>query len=225
LIDQYVHGELPNPKQFEEYFLSSPSRLRKVEFARALMRSSATHGRQPSWWVSIATLLGGKPRVWLPVAATLVIVAGVSLLLMNWQKLNAPDPVAQQQQSPAQNTAPPQPPTPVRVAAFVLTPSLTRSADETLTLTIERDTEVHLELHLEAVDYGSYRAVLRTVEGKEIWSQDRLRPERTASGQAVVVRVPTSRFSDEDYTARLSGVSSSGELEDVSSYYFRVKTK
>jgi hypothetical protein len=240
LIDQYVRGELSNPKQFEEYFLTSDRRRRKVEFARALMQASTqdatlaireeSEPQRLSWGGSLALYLRSQ-RLWLPLAAGLVLLVGI-LLIVDWQKQNAPDPTARGPQ-PAQPPPtpvpqpgvppPPQPAPPLRVAVFVLTPSLIRSVDETQTFTIERDTEVRLELQLEAVDYVNYRAVLRTPEGTEVWRQDGLKPQRTASGQVIILSLPATRLGDEDYTVRLSGVTAGGDPEDVSSYYFRAK--
>ena len=241
LIDDYVHGELPNPKQFEEHFLSSPRRRQKVEFARALMQASAQSAtkvklrpQRLSWHQSLVLLLRRQP-VWLPVAtATALIILAAGSLLVNRQNENAPAPVAQGQQRPQIPPAPvdqpevPQPnqPTPpVRVAAFILTPSLVRSDDETRTLIIERDSEVNLQLQLESTDYLSYQAVIRTPEGKEIWRQDALKPQRTASGQAIILAMPAGRFDNEDYMVRLSGIAAGGDLEDVSSYYFRARKR
>ena len=120
---------------------------------------------------------------------------------------------------------PPETAPPIRVATFLLTPSLTRDSDETRTLIIEDHTELRLQLQFEPGDYKSYRAVLRTGDRVEIWRQDQLTPRRTPTGQAIVVSLPASRFSGQDYTITLSGVTPGGEFEDVSGYCFRVQRK
>jgi len=84
---------------------------------------------------------------------------------------------------------------------------------------------VRLQLQLEAGDYQSYRARLRTAEGDEMWRQDQLTPQPTRSGPAIIVNLPASRFRSRDYTIRLSGVTAEGEVEEVSSYYFRVEKR
>ena len=81
LIDQYVRGELADPEQFEKYFLNSPRRRQKVEFARALMQSL---GRAPvSPEKSHISFLNLRLRAWLPVAATLVLAVGAWQLIVN----------------------------------------------------------------------------------------------------------------------------------------------
>ena len=164
-------------------------------------------------------------------AATLVIVVR-GWLIVSWQQQNAPiqlgagGRVLEAGKEPAPSLQPPAPsPPPVRVATFVLTPSLARDSDETRKLIIAGNVQVRLQLNFEAGDYASYRAVLRTAEGDEIWRQDQLTSRPTTSGPAVVVQLPASRFRSRDYTIRLGGVTTEGEVEEVSSYYFRVEKR
>lgn len=253
LIDQYVHEELPKSEQehFEKYFLSSPGRRKKVEFARALMHSLAngpavanravsSQERFPGW-TSLFHLFGVRPRAWLSAAAAVVILVGGWLLLMNRQKQNSPDQVVRVPQQRPDDTGPKKPPVPsppevvrpkdpdpappVQVATFVLTPGLTRDIDETRTLIIEGNVQVSLQLHLETGGYKSYRAMIRTAEGDEIWSQDGLKPRSTRSDQVITVRLPASRFTSRDYIIKVSAATTGGEVEEVSSYYFRVNRK
>jgi hypothetical protein len=111
------------------------------------------------------------------------------------------------------------------VATFVLVPGLTRDGGQTPSLTIARDTDVRFELTLEPGDYDSYRVVLQTADGAEIWRQDGSRIVRTASGDAIVVTLPGARFSDDDYIIRVAGVSPRGEADEVASFYFRTMTR
>jgi hypothetical protein len=255
LIDRYVYGELSGreQEQFETHFLSSPRRRQKVEFARALRQSLAqapaaavaeraiSRQERFSWWQSVLDFLGGRQRAWLLAAATVVILAG-GWLMVRWQQQGAPNQGGQIAQQPPDQGAPrppappvpppevtppprPEPTPPVRVATFVLTPSLARDSDETRKLAIEGNVQVRLQLNFEGGDYTSYRALLRTAEGDEVWRQDELTPRPTKSGLAVVVQLPASRFSRRDYTIRLSGVTAEGEVEEVSSYYFRVEKR
>jgi hypothetical protein len=245
LIDQYVHGELSNRDQFERYFLASPRRRQKVEFARALMESAGRSqtvtvptrsiAMRESRWSPILDFIG-RPRVWIPVMAAVVIVVAL-LLIVSRQNPARPEPNAQNPAQPPTQVSPgttvpapnvpvpsPSTPTPPSLtAAFVLSPGLVRSADETQTLSFPGNAEVSLELHFEPGDYETYRVTLRTAEGEQLWTQDKLKPRNTSAGDAITVRIPASRFNDRDYTVRLSGITASGDAEDVSSYYFRVK--
>jgi hypothetical protein len=247
LIDRYVHGEIAEPDAFERHFLSSPTRRQRVEFARALSRSLARdpvvsqRTGSPTRGPVLPREGGSSGRVWQLLAASLVILVGGWLLIQGWRRPSPPQqagPTPQGQPHRSQPQAPsstpprdgtpgprPEPAPPVRVATFVLTTSLTRDRGETRTLVIEGNTEVRLQLDFEPGDYTSYRAVLRTGAREEIWRQGPLQPRRTATGQSVVVSLPASRFSSQDYTITLSGATRAGEFEDVSGYYFRVQRK
>jgi hypothetical protein len=241
LIDRYVHGELVEREQFEKSFLASPRRRQKVEFARALMRTldkQQTAAERPqvipersSWWTAAVQFLKLQTAApaWIAAAAAIVILAGVWLLMRGGAE-QTPNPMVQtppQQQPEVPPTPPPGPtPAPVRVATFFLTPGLVRSAgDETPVVTVEANVGVSLQLLLESADFKTYRAVIRTAEGSEVWRQDQLTVRDTASGQAVAVDPPVGRLNAGDYTVRLSGVTAGGQVEDVSSYYFRAVTR
>jgi anti-sigma factor RsiW len=247
LIDRYVYGELPNPKEFETKFLSSPQRRQKVEFARALRQSlaesavageSAVADRERG--LSLAELLRSftsSAGGWQLAAATAVILFIGGWLLVSWRDQTPTSQVAQTPPGqPAQGSpgaaspvpgpevpAPSRPEVPpIRVVTFVLLPSLTRNSDETPTLTIAQDVDVRLQLSLEPGDYDTYRVVIRTADGDEIWRQDGLKTVRASSGEALVITLPGARFSDQDYTIRVGGVSAGGGVEETAGYYFRV---
>ena len=240
LIDQYVHGELPDPKEFERQFLSSPQRRQKVEFARALRQSLAAASLGDAGAVPDLARPKTSASVWtwrLAAAAVLVII-GAALLVM-WQGRVATNQIANQAPpQPAQGVSPPTPnaepgpetPSPpaapgIRVATFVLLPSLTRDGDETRTLAIAPGVDVRLQLTFEPGDYDTYRVDMRTADGDEIWRGDGLRTIRTTSGDAVVITVPGTRLGDQDYTIRINGVSARKEIELAATYYFRVQKK
>ena len=71
-------------------------------------------------------------------------------------------------------------------------------------------------------EYQSYRAVLQTAEGNEVWSQDSLRARATAAGQAVVLRLPARLLPEGDYQLTLKGLTASREFEEVGDYYFSI---
>jgi hypothetical protein len=236
LIDQYVRGDLPDRDAFEQRFLASPVRRQKVEFARAFMKLSQASTGVPGA-ARTSRGLHVSNRAWLAVAATLAVVVGAGLLVLNRPTQQAADHAQQAaRQQPELGTEPPstsrpgaeQPPprqaAPLRVATLVLTPTLTRDSAETPTLTVEGIDEVRLQLQLESPDFASYQAVIRTADGDEIWRQDRLTSSRAASGETLVtVTLPASRFTTQDYTVRVSGVMADGAAEDVGGFSFRVR--
>jgi hypothetical protein len=239
LIDQYVHGELPDPEEFERQFLTSPQRRQKVEFARALQQSLGAPSLAEAGAVrNLAPPTSGSAWAWRLAAATVLVAIGAALLV-TWQGRVATNRIAETMppqpapgvSTPAPNSGtgaetPSRPGAPaVRVATFVLVPSLTRDGDETRTLAIAPGVDVRLQLTLEPGDYDTYRVDMRTADGDEIWREDGLRTIRTSSGDAVVITVPGARLSDQDYTVRVSGVSARREGELAASYYFRVRRK
>ena len=119
-------------------------------------------------------------------------------------------------------------PTPRRepsVAAFTLTPNLVRG-DEGEPVVIPRGTDiVLLRFGLEGDRYESYRAQLRTPEGREAWSAAHVKVRNTASGLTASLRVPSKLLKDEDYVLRLSGVTAAGKVEEVAEFYFRAQRK
>jgi hypothetical protein len=245
LIDRYVRGELKDPQPFEERYLSSPRRRQRVEFARALMRSlDASAARtQPDLVdrVSRAPVLQMvRPRrlsvrSWLPVAAAAAAVLLAAWVFVNWpppdgSDQNAPEAPRQATGEPPAQTVPapdarPAPPSPgarsTPIATLMLAPSLTREGGVTPTLVIGRDAVPQLQLALEPGDYRTYRGVLRTADGAEVWRIDGLRPVSTADGQALVVSLPLGLLRDDDYTITISGVAADGEVEPAAGYYFR----
>ncbi|MBI3950501.1 MAG: hypothetical protein HY314_08615 [Acidobacteria bacterium] len=103
LIDDYVRGELSRRERerFEIYFLASPGRRERVEFARALMKtlseapvmaapaSVAARPETISWWQSLLAFLRPQgPAFRFAVAAVmLVVVVGSAWLIVETMQL------------------------------------------------------------------------------------------------------------------------------------------
>jgi hypothetical protein len=111
----------------------------------------------------------------------------------------------------------------IPVISLVLTPSFVR--DETTGMK-----KLHippgisllkLKLNLKGeVEYKSYQAILLTADGAEGWSQDMLRAQRTDSGQAIILKLPSRLLAEGDYELRLKGYTSDGTLEETGDYYY-----
>ena len=80
---------------------------------------------------------------------------------------------------------------------------------------------MRLRLTLKRSDYQSYRAVVQTPEGNSTESESRPTPLRHSA--AVVLEIPANRLTRNDYILKIIGTTSTGELDDASSYYFRVE--
>lgn len=110
------------------------------------------------------------------------------------------------------------------IASFLLLPGLSRDATAgAKRLTIAQDVKtVRLQLKVGAAnDYRNFRATLKTVEGRQLWSRGGLR----ASGTTVVVSVPASVLTAGDYELTIAGQTESSTFEDVDDFYFTVVKK
>lgn len=79
--------------------------------------------------------------------------------------------------------------------------------------------EVRVRLDLPEGGYRSYRAALKTVDGRDVLENRRL---RDVGGKFVQFRIPARLLRPDDYQISLSGLTPSGESEDIGLYYFRV---
>jgi len=126
----------------------------------------------------------------------------------------------------------PKPAPPRDSLAFALFPGRTRDIEGTNRFVIPQDVDsVQLRLYLPAVAArvsdppSRYRAVVRTAEGNEVWSQDGLKAQRTGLAVIVVLDLPTRILPEGDYIITLSRRKTSGDFEDVGSYQFSVVRK
>lgn len=71
-------------------------------------------------------------------------------------------------------------------------------------------------------DYKSYGAVIKTFDGREIWSRDQIRPRQANPGR-VVLTVPANTFSNDDYILTLKGQTEAGDMVEIGDYSFRVR--
>jgi hypothetical protein len=269
LIDDYVRHKLSKAdrQRFERYYLVTPARREKVDFAVDLKKTLAVPWWQAwllflrdKWRASLEFFATPSPAVrWAFAVGAIFLFWGASWLVIETtrlrgelkqfkteqlalvqreQKLQAQVNQArgrskqlaeqlerekeQRTQLEQQLKNPPlaQP----TVVSFVLTASLLRSAEKTKQLVIPRGASfVQLQLDLESrIDYKSYRAVLETDEGEEIWSQDLTAARATQTGKAVVLRLPALVLDEGDYLLKLSGANAAGVFEEIDEYFFRV---
>lgn len=106
------------------------------------------------------------------------------------------------------------------VISLILAPGRIRAGGEVRRLTIQQDSaQVRLMLRLgEKSTHQSYRAVILSSEGAQVWSRGGLR----ASNQLVIVGIPARLLAEDDYEINLTGLSESGDSEHVGDYYFTV---
>jgi len=78
---------------------------------------------------------------------------------------------------------------------------------------------VIFNLELATIDYPSYRATLRTEDGKEIWQAGGLRPD---SRDALVILLPSRMLRPGAYRLAIEGARGNGKGFAVAAYPFRV---
>lgn len=128
---------------------------------------------------------------------------------------SSPDPAR-----PEQRTVP-------SVATFLLPPGLVRGAGGPKQLVLPRGTDrVRLGLSLRRKsEHTSYRAVIQTLEGVEVWKRSGLSARGAGRDQAVVAELPTRLLAAGDYELVVQGATRGGGYEDVDEYYFRIVKK
>jgi hypothetical protein len=111
----------------------------------------------------------------------------------------------------------------IPVISLVLVPSVVR--DQASGIKKLRITpgvrQIKLQLNLKAeAEYKSYQVILFTVDGAERWSQGMLQAQRTDSGQAIILKLPSRLLTEDDYEVRVKGSAANGTLEETGDYYY-----
>jgi hypothetical protein len=251
LVDDYVTGRLPPDERgrFEKVYLSSPERAAKVSFARALDRrlSPPVMSRDRSFTVS--WLLAAAAAFLALAGGYLAFQAAdarreVSRLLAERgaaqqrerdlrrqlesergrdEKLRLElSQVQAEKDRLATSLTTREKPHPGLVS-FALVAGLVRDAGSSQQVfTIPPGArQARLSMSLPAGDYASYRAVIRTPEGKGIWKGDASQSEDR--GKTLSVTVPAHFLSRGDYILSLTGLTASGRPEPAADYSFRVR--
>ncbi|MCI0486356.1 MAG: DUF3450 domain-containing protein, partial [Blastocatellia bacterium] len=117
------------------------------------------------------------------------------------------------------------PPTPESTASFLLRiDAISRGISDSNIVNLPKGARrLRLQIELDEKDkYRRYGGAIKTFEGEEIWREDVLRAERTASGD-LVLTLPTSLFAVRDYTLTLKGENERGDWVEVRDYSFRIR--
>jgi hypothetical protein len=93
-----------------------------------------------------------------------------------------------------------------------------------ITIPPEADT-LRLRLELPADDYPAYRAEFQTAEGRTIYINDILKSGGADGRRLVEPEVPSEILNAGDYQLRLYGLHSSGDVEPLGRYYFRISAQ
>ena len=220
LVDAYVLGELSveQRQSFEHFFLRSPERHEKVKLARALARFGGKQARSIAQAPSGILPTVQRPERPLPSFFDFTsfrlrfAFAGAALLailvtFVIWQS---------GRQSQVWNSRP--------VLSFVLFPFYRGSGDGNLVSIPLGPHTIRLQMNLEADQYPSYRITIRAVAANNSIEKRGLKSRMMPEGKrAVIASFPSEVLPPGDYTLRLEGESSNGEVESVGGYGFRVE--
>ncbi len=191
----------------------------------------------------------GIPRTWFAVAAGLLLAASIGAIVMltrPWSdgESRKIDEVVRTDQNPdsLDRKATDQPPTdrlPAEIPApaapsaphpapsrstlltVVLSGGLTRGQGGLPRVTVPAGTgRIQFRLPVEdATEFVGFQASLRTLDGQAVASRDKL---RAGSRGTVAVVLPADRLKPGTYVWTLSGVSTSGTVEEIEDYAFQV---
>jgi hypothetical protein len=243
LIDSYAKGQLPDKerRQFEEYFLRSPRRQQRVEFARNLMDS----GLQKDLATQIASPAAPIEELHRPVrlpsnGVRLRLLASVAALaiaaFLLWQNYHLRIQIGQlqSQQHQASNSLPgqqtaiasPAGKQQAPIISVALSPGLFRDSGSGNALAAVRidstPSVVLLVLNLERDKNSQYDLVLQTAEGRLVERINGISSKPDANGvRNVTVAVPSDLLTTGDYIVRITAPGGS-HPEAVDSYAFSV---
>jgi hypothetical protein len=232
LVEAYVSGDLSSAEreQFETHFLHTPERRRHLQLTRTLREVSSEEASSRPPIRAIAP--------WLAMAASLVIVISLAayvslrrekhwaeqLAVRNGRITDLENQLKREREQPELAENRPM----TSLPSYVLKPEIiTRDPeDNRKTPSISRTTTgVQLFLNLEMssdVPYNSYRVVVETSAGKQVWSGDKLEAVRAPAGHVLVLVLPGTVLQPAEYRIIVSGRTAMGGLEELDEYVFRV---
>jgi len=221
LIEDYLTQRLSadDRAQFERVYGSSPDRRVRLQLSRALNAAASPGSHIP---------VGN--RRWL--SGSLAAAAVVLLAVAVWFGQRPPPPPTSNPASspnatvipaPQRDTAPQNPE--ARVVALTLSPIVVRGGDETSSLIVPPGTDL-VSLTLEGVDQSlattGVRAVVRTVEGREVWRGDAV--STAAAASQARFDIPANLVPPDDYIVTVYGLAGDQDRE-LQRYSLRVRAR
>ena len=237
LIDDYVFDALSKSEResFEKNFHLSAERRKKLLFAQTMeiyVEDQNAHQFSPSWRNPLLFLRTHKAGSAISLAIVLLLLFITPKVMRQLRPIGeAVLPLAQraniEQQIAALNKRPADP----RIQALPayelsLQPTLLRE-DKGITRVVltEEIKLLILKLALPQVQHETYRALVLTVEGKELFAIDGLTSEIDAGAATVLLKIPSKFLSTGDYQIQLRGGTAGGNAENAVRYNFRVINK
>jgi anti-sigma factor RsiW len=249
LIDAYAGGQLRDSdrKRFEEYFLGTPERQQRVEFAKALRNHVAEECKiqekaellkfsppQPRWpalvQLGILSLFLAIViwSIWMTARnfhlrnENARLQAQITDLLEKNKELQQQMEAYQKDTLKSEGDEQQQAKATPAIAVFTLHAGISRGNSMSNRVIISAETQsVCLQLVMEDHHYSKLDASIETVNGDKIWHKKDL-PVRTGRKPRVDLTLPAKILTDDDYIANLTRAGSDGNAEMIGSYAFRV---
>jgi hypothetical protein len=238
LIDNYLDDSLPalDRDKFVAQYGDAPQHRRKIRIAKSItdyavaeaMPTQMATSSNPRWRTLLSSLGPRKPKLFIPVAATLTVacvIAVVWLVRLNSRRTQENNRRAAIERELADLNTPsslrevgPQ------MFSMILPPVSVRSVGPPAELMPRTEVRV-VELRLvwtQKEQYLSYRAVLRRVGHTEQFTIPNLHVESSIGGSVVRVRLPAHRLTRGQYRVNVSGVAGDGAQGPVEEYTFTV---
>ena len=109
---------------------------------------------------------------------------------------------------------------PATIFSFLLIPSSVRGGDSSPPPQVPfLKSPVRLIIKLDRIKYAKYDALIKTVDGKEIFHLT----ADPANNDFVTVTIPPGKLAKNDYILVLSGRQAAGAIEEIDQYLFRVQ--
>ena len=230
LIEDYLDGNLSAAEatQFENHFLKTPRRHRKLEIATALSEKATARAGSNSQATDHSNVRNfpppaGRHRQYWQLAAIVSIVLFAGLIawaiLRNQITVPAGELQAELQQLNSSGSAAPAGPS----VHLSIAPVTVRALGEDRRVAVEPDTQtVVIRLGLVDKIYDNYQVSLETVESKELGKTPPLKPISGDEGRFIEVRLPAQRLQPHHYRIRLSALTAPDTYEDVGVYPFQI---
>jgi len=213
IVQDYLSGALSESERekFESRFVATDAGQQELQFFKAFnnyfANLPAAEKRTPlprSWKRFLPSFLRGESAILrISFATAIIILVSIGLF------------VAIRSRSQERGT----------VFTATLTPGQVKgiSGREMSVVEVPPGTEfVRLQLAIGETSAQSYHISVFTDKEEEIFTDDGLQAESTATGKFVSVKVPSSILSRGDYRLKLAARISGDQLEEVASYSFRV---
>ncbi len=233
LIEDYLADQLSGDERerFERVYLSSIRHRTRVEAIRRLGElGKQTPAATPSVKSDVFSVRLRRHRVWLALAASLILIAAVNVWLLTSGRQSQPQVAISNGTEPApadQPAAPAPARTPV-VFALTLSPVAVRSSSQTESAVVPQGADVvaiDLEGDADNRSLSARRATVKTVAGREIWRGPVATGVNLPAGIVARIEVPAKQLAAEDYLVALYGTDRTSAEQEWAQYYLRVRNR